>query len=173
MATAGGLDDIFESRKLDILADIFGDRLFDQLREAEGASYTPGVSSSWPTGMTSGGSFSVIAQLRPDRVDTFFRIARAVADDFVNKPVTQDELVRSLTPTRQAIERAINGSGFWIGQLAGSSTDTKKLDSLRSLVSDYGRITPAELQATAKRWLVPGKSLSLVVLPETPNTSAR
>ena len=164
--TGGGLEGIFESRKLDVLADIFADRLFDQLREAEGASYTPSVSSSWPTGMNSGGSFSVIAQLKPDRVDTFFRIARTVAQDFATKPVTQDELVRALTPTRQAIERAINGSGFWIGQLAGSSTDSRKLASLRSLVSDYGRITADELQRTAKRWLVPGKSLAFVVLPE-------
>ena len=165
--TGGGLKDIFESRKLDILADIFGDRLFDQLREAEGASYTPSVSSSWPTGMKSGGSFSVVAQLRPDRVDTFFRIARSVADDFAHKPVTPDELARALVPTQQAIERAINGSGFWIGQLAGSSTNPDKLAALRTLVADYGRITAPELQATAKRWLVPRKSLSLVVLPET------
>ncbi len=164
--TGGGLKDIFESRKLDILADIFSDRLFDQLREAEGASYTPGVTSSWPTGFESGGNFTVIAQLRPERIDTFFRIARAVAADFVARPVTADELTRSLTPMRQALDRAANGSGLWLAQLSGSSTDPRKLDALRSMWSDLARITPAELQATAKRWLVADKSLSLVVVPE-------
>ncbi len=164
--TGGGLTDIFESRKLDIIADIFSDRLFDQLREAEGASYTPGVSSNWPTGFTSGGSFVVMAQLRPERIDTFFRIARAVAADFANRPVTSDELVRALTPMQQSLSRAANGSGFWIGQLAGSSTDPQKLDGLRSLGPDLARITPAELQATAKRWLIPEKSFAMVVVPE-------
>jgi zinc protease len=164
--TGGGLADIYESRKLDILADIFGDRLFDQLREAEGASYTPGVSSSWPTGFESGGSFVVMAQLKPERIDTFFRISRAVAADFINKPVTSDELVRALTPMRQSLDRAANGSGLWMTQLAGSSTDPTKLNSLRTLWSDFARITPAELQVTAKRWLVPEKSLAMVVVPE-------
>jgi zinc protease len=164
--TGGGLTDIFESRKLDILADIFSDRLFDQLREAEGASYTPGVTSSWPTGFDSGGSFTVLAQLRPDRIDTFFRISRAVAADFMAKPVTADELDRALTPMRQSLDRAANGSGLWMAQLSGSSTDPRKLETLRSLWADYGRITPAALQETAKRWLVPGKSLSMIVVPE-------
>ena len=164
--TSGGITEIFESRKLDILADIFGDRLFDQLREAEGASYTPSVSSNWPTGFRSGGSFVVMAQLRPERIDTFFRISRAVAADFIDKPVTSDELVRALTPMRQSIDRAANGSGLWMAQLSGSSTDPTKLQALRTLASDYARITPAELQLTAKRWLVPAKSLSMIVVPE-------
>ncbi len=164
--TGGGISDIYESRKLDILADIFGDRLFDQLREAEGASYTPSVSSTWPTGFDSGGSFVVVAQLKPERIDTFFRIARAVAADFVNKPVTSDELVRALTPMRQSLDRAANGSGLWMSQLAGSSTNPAKLNSLRTLWPDFARITPAELQITAKRWLAPEKSLAMVVVPE-------
>ena len=164
--TGGGLADIYESRKLDVLADIFSDRLFDQLREAEGASYTPGVSSSWPTGFESGGSFVVTAQLRPERIDTFFRIARAVAADFVAKPVTADELVRALTPMRQSIDRAANGSGLWMANLSGSSTDPRKLDTLRTLWSDFARITPEELQVSARRWLVPDKSLAMIVVPE-------
>jgi zinc protease len=164
--TGGGLVDIYESRKLDILADIFGDRLFDQLREAEGASYTPGVNSSWPTGFNSGGSFVVVAQLKPERIDTFFRIARAVAADFIAKPVTSDELARALTPMRQSLDRAANGSGLWMAQLSGSSTDPSRLNALRTLWPDFARITPADLQASAKRWLVPEKSLALVVVPQ-------
>ena len=164
--TSGGQKEIFESRKLEILADIFSDRLFDQLREAEGASYTPGVTNSWPTGFESGGNFTVLAQLRPERIDTFFRIARSVAADLIAKPVTADELARALTPMRQSLDRAANGSGLWMTQLAGSSTDPRKLETLRSLWFDFGRITPVELQASAKRWLVPEKSLALVVVPE-------
>ena len=164
--TAGGLDDIAESRRLDMLAAIFSDRLFDQLREAEGASYSPNVSSQWPVGMASGGNIIVSSQLRPETVDKFFTIARAVAADFVAKPVSADELARAVNPMRQLIARASSGNTFWMSQLGGASTDPRKLAALRSLPSDYARITPADLQASAKRWLIPGKSFSMVVLPE-------
>lgn len=163
--TAGGLDDITESRRLEILSAIFSDRLFDQLREAEGASYSPNVSSQWPTGMASGGSLVVSSQLRPDKVDKFFSIARAVAADFVAKPVTDDELARAVNPMRQLINRASSGNGFWLNQLGGASTDPRRLGALRSLLSDFARITPADLQTAAKRWLIPDKSFSMVVLP--------
>lgn len=164
--TGGGLADIYEARKLEILSAIFSDRLFDQLREAEGASYSPQVRSNWPEMMSSGGSFVVVSQLRPDRVDTFFRIARSVAADFVARPVSADELTRAVMPMREMIARASSGNVFWMQQLAGSSTDPRRLFAVQTLSSDYARMTPADLQATARRWLIPEKSFSMVVLPE-------
>ena len=116
--------------------------------------------------MASGGSIVVSSQLKPETVDKFFTIARAVAADFVAKPVSADELARAVNPMRQLIARASSGNTFWMSQLGGASTDPRRLAALRSLPSDYARITPADLQASAKRWLIPGKSFSMVVLPE-------
>ena len=164
--TGGGLAQVYESRKLEVLSQIFSDRLFDQLREAEGASYSPNVNNTWPEAMASGGSFAVISQLRPDSVDTFFRVARGVAADLATRPVTADELARAVTPMRELIARASSGNTFWMTQLSGSSTDPRKLLALQTLPSDYARITPVELQAAAKQWLVPERSFSMVVLPE-------
>ena len=140
--------------------------MFDQLREAEGASYSPNVSSQWPDGMASGGNFVVTSQLRPESVDKFFAIARAVAADFVAKPVTADEMARAVNPMRQMIARASSGNNFWMSQLGGSSTDPRKIAALRSLQFEIARITPADLQASAKRWLIPDKTFSMVVLPD-------
>ena len=164
--TGGGQDDIYESRKLDILAAIFNDRMFDQLREAEGASYSPNVSSQWSSSMASTGSFIVTSQLKPAGVDRFYTLARKIAADLAAQPVTPDELARTIGPTRQQIARASSGNPFWLSQLAGASTDPKRLQAVATLPSDYARISPAELQASAKRWLVPGKSFAMVVVPE-------
>jgi len=171
--TAGGLDDVYESRKLDILAAIFNDRMFDQLREAEGASYSPNVSSQWPVGMASGGSFVVTSQLKPEGVDRFYALSRSIAARLASTPVTADELARTVGPMREQIARASSGNNFWLSQLAGSSTDPKRLVATRSLPSDYARITPAELQASAARWLVPAKSFAMVVVPDKRAAVAR
>jgi zinc protease len=163
--TAGGITDIYESRKLDILAAIFNDRLFDQLREGEGASYSPNVSSQWPTGMDSGGSFVIISQVKPQGVDRFFALTSSIAAQMASQPVTADELARSVGPLRQLIARAASGNTFWLSQLSGITRDPRKEQTLVTLSTDYGRITPEELQATAKRWLVPGKEFRMTVLP--------
>jgi zinc protease len=164
--TAGGQDEIYESRKLEILAAIFNDRLFDVLREGEGASYSPNVSSNWPPLMSGGGSFVVTSQLKPVGVDRFFMLARQIAADLASKPVTADELARAIVPMQQTIARASSGSSFWLWQLQGTSVEPRRLQSLSTLTSDYGRMTSAELQASAARWLAPGKSFSMVVLPK-------
>jgi zinc protease len=165
--TAGGQAEIYESRKLDILSAIFNDRLFDTLREGEGASYSPNVSSNWPAFMPGGGSFVVTSQLKPAGIDRFYALARQIAADLASKPVTADELLRTVGPMRQSIARASSGNSFWLQQLQGASTEPRRLQSLTTLSSDYARITPEELQATAKRWLAPGKSFAMVVLPDT------
>ncbi len=166
--TAGGITNIYESRKLDILTQIFNDRLFDRLRGEEGAAYSPSVASNWPTGMNSAGSVVVISQLKPGAADRFFAIARAIAAELITTPVSADELARAVGPLRELIARASTGSQFWLNQLGGVSFTPAKADALASISSDYARITPAELKASAKRWLAPEHEFRAVVLPSAP-----
>jgi len=164
--TAGGIANIYESRKLDILTQIFNDRLFDRLRGEEGAAYSPNVGSNWPVGMDSGGNIVVISQLKPGATDRFYTIVREIAAELVAKPVSADELARAVGPLRELIARAATGSQFWLNQLGGVSFTPAKADALAAISTDYQRITPTDLQETAKRWLVPEKEFRAVVLPK-------
>ena len=49
--TGGGSDGIAESRKLEVLARVFRDRLLDKLRCRRGSATRPTSQSSWPIGM--------------------------------------------------------------------------------------------------------------------------
>jgi zinc protease len=164
-ATGGGIDGVFESRVLDVMAQIFSDRLFEQFREGEGAAYSPDVSSNWPVALKGGGSFVVSSQVKPQSVDAFFTRARAIAADLVANPVSADELARALGPMQQQLQRASSGNSFWMNQLAGSSRDPRKIAALKSWPGDMRRISALDIQASAKRYLLPGKSFSMVVLP--------
>ncbi len=163
--TGGGLTNVYESRVLEVLAAVYSDRMFEQFREAEGASYSPVVFSSWPTGFDSGGSFIVLSQIKPDGVDRFFTRSRAIADDLATKPVTADELARAIGPIKENFMRATSGKWFWMTQLAGASRDERKISALRSWPNDLNRITAADVQAAARKYFLPGKSFSFVVLP--------
>jgi zinc protease len=164
--TSGGITNMFESRVLDILSQIYTDRMFELFREADGQAYSPNVFSIWPTGLDAGGSFVVLSQIKPDGVDKFFERSKSIAADLVAKPVTDDELKRAVGPMREQLIRATSGKWFWMNQLAGATTDPRKVAALRSWPSDLNRMTPEAIQAAAKKYLIPGKGFSMVILPE-------
>ena len=164
--TGGGVANIAEARKLEVMAAIFNDRLFDKLRSEAGASYSPSVSSQWPTGMRNGGFVMVLGQLKPEGTEQFFSLSREIAADLVARPVEADELARALGPIKQYYLRASTGNQFWLRETAGSSRDPQKIVAMDSLAEDLIKITPADVQAMAQRYLLPDKSWSMVVLPE-------
>lgn len=164
--TSGGFAAAKESRQLEILTQIFNDRLFEGLRATDGAAYSPSVQNSWPFSFESGGYILVTSQIKPEKVGFFFRLIRDTAADLANRPVSQDELQRAVAPMRQLLSRASTGNAFWMAQMEGATRDPRYIDVMRSMGSDMLNVTPADIQALAKKYLVPAKSWSLEVLPD-------
>ncbi|OYX64018.1 MAG: peptidase M16 [Novosphingobium sp. 32-60-15] len=164
--TGGGQAGVRESRQLEILAQIFNNRLFDAMREKTGASYAPQVGSSWPLDLPSGGYISATVQLRPTDFDAFYAAADKIAADLAANPPTADEIGRVTEPLKQLITRASTGNGFYMFQLEGAANDPRKIAAIRTILSDYSQTTPDRMQALAARYLTPDKSWRLKVLPE-------
>lgn len=164
--TGGGMADIRESRQIEILTQIFTNRLMDAMREKMGASYAPQVFASWPVDLDSGGSISAVAQVQPSAVTQFFATAKEIAADLVARPPSADELARVTEPLRQAVTRASTGSAYFMYQLEGATQDPSRIAALRTLLSDYTQTTPERMQALAARYLSPDKSWMLAVVPQ-------
>jgi zinc protease len=164
--TGGGIAGISESRRLEVLAAVFRDRLIDQLRSQAGISYSPSVVSQWPTGFASGGSVMALGMVPPDKTGFFFQLARGIAADLVAKPIEADELDRALTPLKQQIIRSSSGNMFWMRLVEGGSYEPAILASVETLAPDIGQVTPAELQALAAKYLRPEKDWTMMVVPE-------
>ena len=149
-----------------MLTRLFGNRLLDEMRERSGASYAPQAASDWPLELDSGGTIRAVAQLRPADVPVFFDVAEAIARDLAETPVPAEELQRVTGPLEQLVRRASTGNGFWLYQLDGATLDPRVVATLPGLVGDYTRVTPAELQALAARYLASEQPWKLAVLPE-------
>ncbi|NIJ16881.1 M16 family metallopeptidase [Sphingobium vermicomposti] len=164
--TAGGFSLQTEARQLEILTQIFNDRLFDKLRSTEGAAYSPSVQNNWPFSYENGGYILVTSQVRPDRVKYFYGVVKDTAADLAQNPVSDDELQRAVAPMRQLLMRAGTGNAFWMNQMEGAAHDARYVQAMQTMARDMLTVTPAQIQALAARYLKPGKSWSAVVLPE-------
>ncbi len=169
--TGGGMSAVRESRQLDLLTDIFTNRLLDAMREKLGAAYAPQVYSSWPRDLDSGGSISAVAQLQPDAVPVFFKTAQAIAADLAARPPSADELARVTEPARQKLSRAsVTALVMW--QLEGATADASRIAAVRTLLPDYTETTPQQMQALAQRYFGGKQSWQLAVLPSADGTGA-
>jgi zinc protease len=164
--TGGGVEALPESRQLQILTELFNNRLLDVMREHAGATYSPQVSADWPVDLDHGGTITAIAQLKPEDVPTFFAAADKIAADLAANPPTADELARVTEPLKQTISRASTGNTFWLWQIEGSSSDPRRIEMIRSLLRDYTETTPQAMQALARRYLASRPAWRLAVIPE-------
>ena len=164
--TSGGSADHAEQRRLDVLAAVFADRLFDRLRSVAGASYSPSAQSQWPVGQPGGGRLIAIGKVAPDKVPLFFQLSRQIAAELVATPIGDDELRRTIVPMLQYMARASSGNQFWLMQTSGGAFDPKRIEATQSIVGDMTGITPATLQETAARYLRPDKDWTMAVVPK-------
>ncbi|WP_299296338.1 pitrilysin family protein [uncultured Erythrobacter sp.] len=164
--SGAGVESLRESRQLQILIDVFNNRLLEALRERAGASYAPQIYSDWPVDLESGGTITALAQLQPKDVSVFFAEADKIARDLVNTPPTTEELDRVTEPLRQLFSRASTGNTFWLFQLEGATTDRRRVELLRSLLADYSNTTPQIMQFLAGRYFGQRPGWRLAVIPE-------
>jgi len=164
--SAGGTARIREARQLEILTQVFNNRLMDALREQAGASYSPQVFSKWPDDLASGGRITALAQLEPEFVPFFFAAADKIAEDLAGNPPTPDELERVTAPLAERIRRASTGNQFWLYNLEGATTDPARVGLLRSLLADYSQTTPQIMLLLANRYFAQTPPLKLAIIPE-------
>jgi zinc protease len=164
--TGGGMAGVHESRRLQVLADVFTNRLLAAMREKLGASYAPQVVTDWPLDVNGGGSIMALGQLQPQIVPEFFRIADEIAADLAAAPPSADELALVVEPLRQQVTRASTSTAFFMYQIEGGTTDPSRYGAVRSILSDYTQITPGQVQDLARKYLVRGASWRLAVIPE-------
>ncbi|ANU07572.1 M16 family metallopeptidase [Paraurantiacibacter namhicola] len=163
--TDAGADQLPESRKTDLLSQIFGNRLLEVMRERVGASYAPNVGIQWPETVEGQGYVIAIATLPPEMVPVFFEEAGKIANDLATNGPTEDEIARVTEPMRQLLRRLSSGHTFFLRSLEGATQEPAFITGIDTMAADYTRTTPAEMQALAQKYFG-GEGWKMAVLPE-------
>ena len=154
------------AREAAILGEVLKLRLTEELRESQGATYSPSVGYNHSFVWEGWGYMSASVEIPPDGLAEFFRDVEAIAQDLRENPISADELERARQPRLERIERARVGNPYWADELAGGQTDPRRLDAIRAMLPGTERVTPAAVQAAAKRILRPEAAWKLEVRPE-------
>jgi zinc protease len=163
-------DDLFSNlqraRNTQILAQVMQLRLTDELREKQGATYSPSASASASVTFDHWGYLAVSVEVPPEKMDGVIASVRQIAADLRDKPVTADELDRAKKPRIDQIEKARETNEYWLGTLSGAQSDPRLLDSTRSVLAGLQRVSAADVQKAAKDFLGDDKSWTMIVKPE-------
>lgn len=170
-------DDLFSnlqrSRDVSILGQVVQLRLIDELREKQGATYSPNASSTASVTFKNWGYLGVSMEVPPEKLDGVVASIRQIAADLRTKPISDDELERAKKPRIDQIEKARVTNEYWLGALSGAQTDPRLLDATRSVLAGLARVTPADVQKAAKTYLGDDQSWLLLVKPEATAPAAK
>jgi zinc protease len=153
------------ARDTAVMAEVMRLRLTDELREAQGATYSPSVNYNHSFVWTGWGYVAASVEVPPDKLAAFFSDARKIAADLAAKEVSADELARAKQPRIERIEKARQTNEYWLSELSGAQADPRRLDAIRAAVPGTERVTAADVHEAAKTYLRDDKAWLLEVRP--------
>ena len=159
------LSDTQRARTLSMLANVLQLRLLDQLRKAEGVTYSPSAQAVASSTLPHYGYLSARVEVPPAQLDAFFADVDAIVQDLKAKPVSADEFQRAQLPALDDLERRRQTNEYWLAALAGAQTDPRKVSAIRTSIAQVERVTPEDVQRAAQSYLVGDKAWKLEIKP--------
>jgi len=153
-------------RRLNILAEIFGDRLREEIREKLGASYSPNAGASGSDALDDFGYLLGQSIGKPEDLDLLLETMRGLADNLATQGATEDELDRAIKPILGQLEKTLRDNSYWLGTvMSQSQLDPQRLELARNREADYKSINLTEINALAKKHLSAESVLLVKILP--------
>lgn len=165
--TDGIRGNIPEFRRLNVLSDIYGDRLREEIREKLGASYSPNSGATGDDALEDFGYLVGQSIGQPKDIPLLLDTMERLADELAEKGATQDELDRALAPTLSQLQKALRDNGYWLSTvLSQSQAEPERLDLARGRDKDYASISLKEVNELAKKYYAKSNLHKISVLPK-------
>ncbi len=170
VAAAWPVGDLFADAKREravaILNEIIQLRLIDEVREAQGGTYTPFgnyVSSRAAKGY---GYMLAGVEPKPDQADRFFETLGEIARELREGELSADLLERARKPVLYQHYASESTNPYWVEGLRDVQSDPRNLDRLRTALRDLGTINEADIVAAAREVLDDKRRVDVRVLPQ-------
>ena len=156
---------VTKSRYISMIAQLVKLRLTEELREEEGASYSPSAFSSTSRLIEDYGYVGVSLELAPDQIDLMTEKVEAIAAQFKAGEFDAELFERAIKPTLENIETSLESNSYWMGVLSGAQSHGRGLDNHRSRAQLYQNMTVDDLKPLASDIFDPSAAIRVQVLP--------
>ena len=147
------LEDMKTTRSINMLANIFSERMRVEIRETLGIAYSPYAlvknSQIFP-------SFNYLLAFNKEKKKhskKIHQVLRKIAQDLAHQGTNKDELQRVLKPIMEGIERSSKTNEYWIYVLGNSTQFPQQIKWTETRAKDYSSINVQELNELAKEIL--------------------
>ena len=155
-----------EFRRLNLVAEIFGDRLREEIREKLGASYSPNAGAAGSDALENVGYILSQSVGKPEDLELLLKTMRDLAETFATQGATADELDRALKPLIGQLEKSTRDNAYWLTTvLSQSQQDPARLELARGRDADYRSIKLEEINTIAKKFLAAENTLLISIKP--------
>ncbi|MDE1993992.1 MAG: insulinase family protein, partial [Rhizobiaceae bacterium] len=159
------LSDMPRGFAANVAGQIFQNRLIDQFRIAEGATYSPQGDVDLSREIPGYGYAYLYVETTPPKVGRFYALVDKIASDLASNDVSPDELARAREPIIETLKHQQQGNDYWIQYLHHAQTDPRRLDRIRNNLSGYDKVTAEDIRQFAATYFQPDKFWKFEVLP--------
>ncbi len=159
------LSDLPRAFAADLAGQVFQNRLVDQFRIAEGATYSPQGDVSLSKVIPGYGYAYAYVETTPAKVDRFYALVDKIATDLATSDISADELARAKEPMIETVKHQQEGNEYWLQNLRSTQTDPRRLELIRQNLSGYQKVTAQDIRAIAATYFKPEKFWKFEVLP--------
>ncbi|HEX2860134.1 MAG TPA: insulinase family protein, partial [Lacunisphaera sp.] len=160
-------DDYHTSRKLQVLAEILGDRLRVKIREELGATYGP-LQDVWGSEVWPGyGYLFVEIETAPKMAERVATLTRRIAADLAAKGITDDEFLRVIEPRRANLVQQLRNNAYWTHHvLARMQENPARVEWPLTRSTDYQSMRKEDVHETARRFLGGNRVYTFIARPK-------
>ncbi|MDR3317144.1 MAG: insulinase family protein [Puniceicoccales bacterium] len=155
---------ISQKRRLDLLADIFDERLRVRVRKEMGDTYSPYAHHVSSAVLKHYGYILAGALVDADRVNDVAHAAREISRELRRGEFTEDEFLRVKMPALNQVREQLRKNSYWLNGIDGCQAYPQELDFLRTVLSFYENVRREDLDSILK-FLDDEKCITIKVRP--------
>ena len=157
------------ARILEVLRAILQDRLFQEIRQILGDTYSPQVILS-QSQFFNRGSLNALLTLSTAKLDDTLEHILKIADAIATQGVTQEELVRAKKPIIETVKKQRIKNVFWLDWLKNIQANIYKQDWALDNIELYEQITREDVNRIAQQYLKRNLAICVKIKPTLKDT---
>lgn len=161
--------DIQRTRRLNLLASVFTDRMRLLIRDEMSEAYSAFAIHNPDDTYRDYGWFFGMAAVAPDAADDVAQGILKIARDLHAGNLSDDEHQRALRPMLTSLRDALRENDYWLNSVLISAWEhPQRIDWARTMRDDVEAITVTDLEGLAREYLNPERAIRIHVLPREP-----